>query len=98
MERMALLGGGAHARNGKGRAAPDVEASQPYGQPNPSEAHVPLMEPGGVRSDQQNYQQQYNAPDYFNAPGGSNSVSPNDPGRAAPKLHPGLGALGQNYG
>jgi len=73
---MALLGGGSLSKNGKGRA-PDVEATQAYGQTNPSEAHIPLMEPGGVRSDQQNYQQQYN----------------NDPGRAAPRLHPGLGSI-----
>lgn len=97
VERMALLGGGAYARNGKGRAAPDVEATQTYGPRNPSEAHVPLMSPGGARSEQHGYPQQHNAPDYFNAPGGSSSVSPNGAGQAAPKLHPGLGALGQNY-
>lgn len=94
-ERLALLGPGAYESNDIGRAAPDVEAVQPYSRRNPSEAHVPLITPGGARSDQQSYQQQ-NSSDFFSAQGGADSVPPNESGRAAPKLHPGLGALGQN--
>jgi len=95
-----MLLGAAYARkgNGKGRAT-DVEQTSTYQQRNPSEANVPLISPGGTRSDQP-YQHPYNSADYFNAPaaGGSNSVSPNEGGRGgAPKLHPGLGALGQDY-
>jgi len=75
----AITGGGAAAFNkGKARAG-DVESSQhPYVQRDPSEAHLPLISPGGSRSDQ---------PEYFEGPGSQ---------RQAPKLHPGLGALGQN--
>jgi len=95
VERTALLAG-TYARNvGKARAV-DVEASQSYQQGNPSDAHVPLISPGGTRSDQA-YQHPYNTDSYFNAPGGSNSVSPGEGQGAAPRLHPGLGALGQDY-
>ena len=83
MERMALLGGGSLSSKGKGRAIPDIENSQ--------SDNVPLMTPGGARSDQQNYSRQ----GYSNAPGVG--LNPGEQGRAAPKLHPGLGALGQNY-
>lgn len=96
-ERAALLGDGAFAAtgNGKGRAA---SAAPTYQQHNPSEAVIPLMTPGGSRSDEV-YQHPYNNDnDYYQASGAAGS----NPGPAgghsgAPKLHPGLGALGQDY-
>jgi hypothetical protein len=86
------------ASSGKGRSGSDIEAVSSFGgrrnQAMTSEANLPLISPGGTRSDQQSYGQQEG---YFEQHGmGGNSLTP--PGRegpGAPKLHPGLGALGQ---
>ncbi|KAE8452295.1 hypothetical protein EG329_000995 [Mollisiaceae sp. DMI_Dod_QoI] len=70
----------------------DVEA-QPFS--NRSEAALPLITPGGTRSEQTQY---YNQPqqDYFGQGiGGGNSVTPPAQRGNAPQLHQGLGALGQ---
>jgi len=92
LARAAYLGGSAYGKGGKGPRV-TVQPVQPYNQANPSGDYVPLMEPGGARMDSQNYQQQYEQQtDYY----GENPVSANEQARA-PKLHPGLGALGQDY-
>ncbi len=72
----------------------DVETAQTFGMR--SEANLPLITPEAAKSEQYNYGQQH---DYFGQePAGSSSltaepsVAPNPP----PKLHPGLGALGQD--
>jgi hypothetical protein len=79
------------ASSGKGQ---DVESISPFARPSTrsnkamrSDASLPLITPGGIRSDQQTYGQQEG---YFEQHGpGGNVPSP------APKLHPGLNALGQ---
>ena len=86
------------ASSGKGRSGSDVEAVSSFGgrrhQAMASEANLPLISPGGTRSDQQSYGQQEG---YFSqhALGGNSLTPPGREGPGAPKLHPGLGALGQ---
>jgi len=92
---------------GKGRSVSDVEAAKAYAQArrnsriplssaggNGSEASLPLITPGGSVREQQL--------DYFGrSTRSSNSLSLGDQGRGGapvvpPKLHQGLGVLGQD--
>lgn len=66
----------------------DIEA-QSSTKANRSEAALPLITPGGTRSEQYQPQQDY----FGQSTDGGNSVTP--PGGRAPQLHLGLGALGQ---
>ncbi|KUJ08055.1 uncharacterized protein LY89DRAFT_691355 [Mollisia scopiformis] len=68
----------------------DVE-SQSFANANRSEAALPLITPGGTRSDQYQPQQDY----FGQSSGGGNSVTPPAGRGNAPQLHQGLGALGQ---
>lgn len=79
-------------RSGKG---PDVESISPFAaRPSTrankamrSDASLPLITPGGTRSDQQSYRQE----GYFEQHGPEGNPPP-----PVPKLHPGLNALGQD--
>jgi hypothetical protein len=75
------------AGSGKGQ---DVESISPLaGTRNKgmrSDASLPLITPGGIRSDQQSYGQQ----EYFEQHGPGRNAGP-----PVPKLPPGVGALGQ---
>jgi hypothetical protein len=81
LQKLALASG-YYGTNGKGAATMDVEARQP----NQSEDNLPLISQGGQ------YNQGYGEPAYYNAPSGQNA-----PPFVPPKLHQGLGALGQDY-
>jgi hypothetical protein len=80
-EQAALL---AQASSGRGK---DIEAS-PFARSNPaaSDSNLPLMTPGGQRSEGYNASQQ----DYFE------QGQQRRAGSGAPRLNPGLGALGQD--
>ncbi|KAG4434215.1 hypothetical protein IFR05_010285 [Cadophora sp. M221] len=99
-KQQAQLLAAASSRSGRGG---DVEAAKAFTRPNPmaSDANLPLITPGGPRSDHASYgQQEYfeqgagrlTPPEYRGA-GSSGSGSGVPP---VPRLHQGLGALGQN--
>ncbi len=110
LQREAQFGGPGYGN----RKYADVEVADAYKQArrapgfalNPregmhSDANLPLIAPGGPRSDQQQYNQQ----DYFaqTMSTGSHSASPGGRGRGAasntpPKLHQGLAGLGGDIG
>lgn len=78
----------------------DLENAQKFSQPMQSEANLPLITPGAPRSEQYNYEQhdyssleqEYPGSNPFTA--GEHVIATGPP--AAPKLHPGLGALGRD--
>ncbi len=86
------------AATSKGRGpSAAVETRNPFA----SDANLPLITPGGTRSDQANYSQQ----DYFEGAGqgGTGSLTPPEyrgvgaqGAPPAPQLHQGVGGLGQN--
>ncbi|KAK0104797.1 hypothetical protein ONS95_005065 [Cadophora gregata] len=86
----------------RGRGGRDVEAAKGFSKPMTSDANLPLITPGGPRSDQPIYGQQ----EYFEGAGQAmRSLTPPEyrsvSGSGAPpvprlELHQGLGALGQN--
>lgn len=81
--RQAQLLNAANARSGRR----DVEAAQTFQKAGASAADLPLIPPGGMRSDQQSYGgQEY---------GGSQQTE-RRPAPPAPQLNQGLAALGQN--
>lgn len=84
---------------GKPRSRSDVEGISSFageGRRNPamsSEANLPLITPGGTRSDQTHYGQQEG---YFQQQGsGGNSLTPPGQQPGAPRIHQGIGGLGQ---
>merc|ERR1712098_1009738 len=84
------------------RGGRDVEAAKAFTRPMASDANLPLITPGGTRSDQASYPQQ----EYFEGAQGGSLTPPEYRGAGssssgAPpvprlELHQGLGALGQN--
>ncbi|KAH7329956.1 hypothetical protein BKA65DRAFT_46654 [Rhexocercosporidium sp. MPI-PUGE-AT-0058] len=103
-KQQAQLLAAASSRSGRGG---DVEAAKAFTRPNPmaSDATIPLITPGGQRSDQANYSQQ----EYFVGGQGTGRLTPPEyrgagssgSGSSAPpvprlELHQGLGTLGQN--
>lgn len=101
-KQQAQLLAAASSRSGRGG---DVEAAKAFTRPNPmaSDANLPLITPGGPRSDHASYSQQeyfeqgqgnLTPPEYRGA--GSSGSGSGVPDVPRLELHQGLGALGQN--
>ena len=86
LERAALLGGAS-----KGFGTSDVEAAS-FGKKNLSSANIPLITPGGTRTDAA-YDGGFE--NSYHDQGGD--ISGASQRASAPKLHPGLGAINQGY-